>query len=279
MIKIGTSGYSYEDWEGIFYPQHLSKKNYLAHYAKFFDITEINSTYYRLPSPGMFRNILKKVSDDFKFVVKLSSELTHEREKTEASVDQFRKGIEPLVESDQLITTLAQFPYSFKPSNENYDHLEFLRKAMPDIPINVEFRNEYWIKEETFDFLEKHSLGYVCVDMPRLPHLVPPTIAATSELGYVRFHGRVKEHWWSPPEPHMRYDYLYDKDELEEWVERTEELGNYTKNIVILFNNHYQGKSAKNARTFASMLGESQGKKDFSEDDDFLHPGRDLFSS
>lgn len=279
MIKIGTSGYSYEDWEGIFYPQHLSKKNYLTHYAKFFDITEINSTYYRLPSPGMFQNILKKVSDDFEFVVKLSRELTHEREKAEESIDQFRKGIEPLVESGQLITTLAQFPYSFKPSDKNYDHLKFLRKAMPEVPINVEFRNEYWIKEETFDYLEKHSLGYVCVDMPRLPRLVPPTIAATTDLGYVRFHGRVKEHWWNPPEPHMRYNYLYDKEELEEWVEKTEELENYTKNIVILFNNHYQGKSAKNARTFASMLGESQVKKDSSQDDDFLHPGKDLFSS
>lgn len=279
MIKIGTSGYSYEDWEGIFYPQNLGKKNYLAHYAKFFDITEINSTYYRLPSPGMFRNILKKVSDDFGFVVKLSRELTHEREKAKESIDKFRKGVEPLVESGQLITTLAQFPYSFKPSDESYGHLEFLREAMPDIPMNVEFRNEYWIKEETFDFLEKHSLGYVCVDMPRLPRLVPPTIAATSELGYIRFHGRVKEHWWDPPEPHMRYDYLYDKDELEEWVAKTEELENYTKNIVVLFNNHYRGKSAKNAKLFASMLSESQGKEGFSEDDDFLHPGKDLFSS
>lgn len=278
MIKIGTSGYSYEDWEGIFYPQHLSKKNYLTHYAKFFDITEINSTYYRLPSPGMFQNMLKKVSDDFEFVVKLSRELTHEREKAKASIDQFRKGIEPLVESDQLITTLAQFPYSFKPGDESYDHLKFLRESMPDLPINVEFRNEYWIKEKTFDFLEKHSLGYVCVDMPGLPRLVPPTIAATSDLGYIRFHGRVKEHWWNPPEPHMRYDYLYEEGELEEWVEKTEELENYTENIVILFNNHYQGKSARNARTFASMLNDSRGKKDFPENDDFLHPDKDLFS-
>ncbi len=279
MIKIGTSGYSYSDWEGIFYPQHLSKKNYLTHYAKIFDITEINSTYYHLPSPGMFQNILNKVSDDFQFIVKLSKELTHEREKAESSVDTFRKGIEPLVENGQLITTLAQFPYSFKPTEEGYNHLKFLREAMPDLPINVEFRNEYWIKEQTFNFLEKHSLGYVCVDMPRLPRLVPPTIAATTDLGYIRFHGRVKEDWWNPPEPYMRYDYLYEEDELDEWVEKTEELGNYTENIVILFNNHYQGKSARNARTFSSMLNDSPENKDLSENDDFLHPGKGLFSS
>jgi len=279
MIRIGTSGYSYSDWEGIFYPENLGKKNYLAHYAKFFNITEINFTYYRLPSPDIFEKIRKKVPDDFGFVVKLSKELTHERDKVESSVDQFRKGIEPLVENNQLITTLAQFPYSFKPSEENFAHLKFLRKKMPDIPINVEFRNEYWIKEKTFDFLENHSLGYVCVDMPRLPHLVPPIVAATTELGYIRFHGRVQKHWWNAPEPYMRYDYLYEESELEEWVDKTRELGNYTKNIVILFNNHYQGKSARNAKKFSSMLNDSRGQKDLSEKDDFLHPGRDLFSS
>jgi len=278
MIKIGTSGYSYQDWEGIFYPENLGKKNYLSHYAKFFDITEINSTYYHLPSPAMFEKIRKKTPEDFRFVVKLSKELTHERDKAEASVDQFRKGIEPLVESGQLVTTLAQFPYSFKPSQESYDHLKFLRHEMPDLPINVEFRNEYWIKEEMFDFLERQSLGYVCVDMPQLPRLVPPTIAATTDLGYIRFHGRVKEHWWNAPEPYMRYDYLYDEEELREWVDKTEELGNYTKNIVILFNNHYQGKSARNAKTFSSLLNEKLGRNEFSEDDDFLRPGRDLFS-
>ncbi|MFB6290859.1 MAG: DUF72 domain-containing protein [Candidatus Bipolaricaulia bacterium] len=279
MIKIGTSGYSYKDWEGIFYPRNLGKKNYLAHYSKFFDITEINSTYYRLPTPGMFENIRKKVPDEFQFVVKLSKELTHEREKAKESIDQFRKGIDPLVDSNQLITTLAQFPYSFKPGAKSYEHLKFLREAMPNIPINVEFRNDYWIKEKTFDFLEKHSLGYVCVDMPDLPHLVPPRIASTTELGYIRFHGRVREHWWDAPEPYMRYDYLYDEDELKEWVEKTQELENYTKNIVILFNNHYQGKSAKNAKTFSSLLNERHGRQEFSEVDDFLHPGKDLFSS
>jgi len=279
MIKIGTSGYSYRDWEGIFYPQNLSKKNYLNHYARFFDITEINSTYYRLPSPGMFENIRKKVPEDFKFVVKLSRELTHEREKTEDSIDQYRKGIEPLVESGQLVTTLAQFPYSFKPSDQNFDHLKLLREEMPNIPINVEFRNDYWIKEKTFDFLERHSLGYVCVDMPRLSRLVPPIIAATTELGYIRFHGREEKYWWNPPEAHMRYDYLYAEEELEEWVDRTEELGKYTENIVILFNNHYQGKSAKNAKSFASLLNEKHDNKQFSDDDNFLHPGKDLFNS
>ncbi|MBS3814783.1 DUF72 domain-containing protein [Candidatus Bipolaricaulota bacterium] len=279
MITIGTSGYSYDDWKGVVYPEGLEKKNFLRHYRKHFDITEINSTYYRLPTPGMFESILKKVPDDFQFVVKFSKELTHQREKAAASIDRFREGIEPLVARDQLTTTLAQFPYSFKPNEENFQHLKTLRNEMPEIPINVEFRNEYWINEKTFDFLEANELGYVCVDMPRLPRLVPPVVRATTDLGYIRFHGRKKEHWWNPPDPHMRYDYYYDEEELEEWIEKTKELEKMTENIVILFNNHYGGKSAKNAKTFSSLLNDQGNSPDLPDDVDFIQEGKDLFSS
>ena len=141
MIKIGTSGYSYDDWKGIFYPESLGKTDFLGHYARFFSLSEINSTYYRIPSPGMFEGMLKKAPDDFQFVVKLSRELTHEREKATSAVEKFTRGIKPLLERERLVTLLAQFPYSFKPDEDSYDHLKFLRDAMPDLPINVEFRN------------------------------------------------------------------------------------------------------------------------------------------
>ncbi|MFP4135582.1 MAG: DUF72 domain-containing protein [Candidatus Acetothermia bacterium] len=279
MIKIGTSGYSYDDWRGVVYPESLSKKNFLKRYSSYFDLTEINSTYYHLPTPGMFENIRKKVPEEFRFVVKFSKELTHEREKAAKSVDKFRAGIEPLVQSGQLVTTLAQFPYSFKPKDESFEHLEFLRNQLPELPINVEFRNEYWIKEETFKFLEKHDLGYVCVDMPRLPRLVPPIVRATTDLGYIRFHGRVEEHWWNPPNPHMRYDYSYGEEELEEWVDKTEELKDYTENIVILFNNHYGGKSARDAKKFSGLLGLEGGTDGLPEPGDLIQPGKDLFET
>lgn len=279
MIKIGTSGYSYDDWKGVVYPRNLDKKNFLKHYSNYFNLTEINFTYYRLPAPGIFENILKKAPDDFDFVVKLSRELTHERDKAKSAAKKFRSGIEPLVESDQLVTTLAQFPYSFKPNEKNYNHLKLLRDQLGDVRINVEFRNKYWIKDDTFEFLSDNDLGYVCVDEPDLSGLVPPIVKATTELGYIRFHGRVKEHWWNPPEPHMRYDYLYDEEELEEWVDRTEQLEEYTDDMVILFNNHYQGKSAKNAKTFSSVLGIEDDSKELPKPGDLIQPGKDLFSS
>ncbi|MFW6048785.1 MAG: DUF72 domain-containing protein [Candidatus Bipolaricaulota bacterium] len=279
MIRVGTSGYSYDDWKGVVYPDRLAKKDFLKHYSNFFGITEINFTYYRLPDPGIFRNIIDKAPDDFLFSVKLSKEFTHERDKMSGAIDGYRKGIEPLIESDQLLTLLAQFPYSFKPDRQGYNHLKRIRKAFGELPVNVEFRNDYWINDRTFAFLQEQGLGYVCVDMPRLKHLVPPVVRGTTDLGYIRFHGRAAKHWWNPPKAYMRYDYLYEGGELEEWVEKTHDLENYTENIVVTFNNHFQGKSARNAVEFDSMLrGEGHGDGGISPAH-FLSPNRGLFDN
>lgn len=254
MMKIGTSGYSYEDWKDIFYPSDMQSKDFLGHYCRFFNITEINSTYYRIPNPRMFIALLRKVPEEFQFAVKLSQEFTHQREQMEESIKPFRGGIQPLIGNDRLTVLLAQFPYSFKPNENNYQHLARLRETFPDIPIQVEFRNKYWITENTFDFLREHDLGYVCVDMPRLPKLVPPTVQATTDLGYVRFHGRSTKHWWNAPEPYMRYDYLYTNEVLQEWVPKIKQLRKQTDQVLLFFNNHYQAQSAKNAVSMAQLL-------------------------
>ncbi len=254
VIKIGTSGYSYDDWSGVFYPEALNSKGYLRHYSKNFNVVEINSTYYRIPKPQMFAAMLKKVPDDFRFVVKLSKQFTHKRGEAGEALKPYKKGISPLLHHDKLITLLAQFPYSFKPGSDSLEHLKFIRKSFEGIPVNVEFRNEYWIRDKTFEFLEENDLGYVSVDMPRLPRLVPPVAKSTSPLGYVRFHGRVEENWWDPPEPHMRYDYLYETKELKEWVPKVEKLAEKTDRILLFFNNHFEAKSAKNAKQMSQLL-------------------------
>ena len=254
MIKVGTSGYSYKDWKNLFYPPGTNSSSFLQHYSTFFNIVEINSTYYHIPKPQMFAAMINKVPEDFSFVVKLSKQFTHERNKAEKKLDDYLTGISPLIHQDKLTTLLAQFPYSFKPSPDSFDHLKYLREVFQDIPINVEFRNEFWIKEETFEFLRDNDLGFVSVDMPRLPRLVPPIVRSTSSIGYVRFHGRVKKHWWNPPEPHMRYDYLYEEKELKEWIPKIEELSKQTGQTLLFFNNHFQAKSAKNAMEISRLL-------------------------
>lgn len=256
MIKIGTSGYSYDDWRDHFYPNKLPANRFLSYYARPFSTVEINSTYYRIPEPRMFTAMLNHVPDTFQFVVKVSQEFTHRRDRFPQAVKPFRLGIEPLIAAGQLGCLLAQFPYSFKRNAENQIHLERVRDVLRNLPINVEFRHSSWVTDETFAFLKAHQLGYICVDMPQLPGLLPPSAVATTEIGYIRFHGRNTEHWWSPPKSYMRYDYLYTEAELKEWLPRIRTLERQTETVYAFMNNHWHGKSAVNARMLGDLLGQ-----------------------
>src|SRR4051794_2878352 len=120
MIRIGTSGYSYKDWIGEYYPQGTKDNEMLSYYARDFSTTEINFTYYRLPNPFTLKAMADKVPDGFVFSVKASKELTHEREDV-APFQQFVAALQPMIEQNKFGTVLAQFPNSFKPSDENRD--------------------------------------------------------------------------------------------------------------------------------------------------------------
>ncbi|HDL85176.1 MAG TPA: DUF72 domain-containing protein, partial [Candidatus Acetothermia bacterium] len=117
-IHVGTSGYSFKDWLGAVYPAKMKAGEFLSYYAKMFDCVEINSTYYRVPSPSMFEGMLNKVPLDFTFIVKVPKEMTHDREKFASVLSPFITGIASLIDAGQLGGLLAQFPYSFKATSE-----------------------------------------------------------------------------------------------------------------------------------------------------------------
>ena len=249
-IRVGTSGYSFKDWVGPIYPERLPQKEWLSYYAREFDTVEINSTYYRVPSPYMMAALVRKVRPkEFVFVVKVPKEMTHERGKFDETVEPFLSGIQPMLDAGCLGSLLAQFPYSFKRRQESLRHLERLREAIPrDIPLHVEFRNEWWYRPEVFDFLREHDLGFVNVDLPPLSGLPQEkTAIVTNGIGYFRFHGRNAAKWWDHEEAGERYDYLYSEQELEEWIPAIQEAASKAKLTFIFMNNCHRGKSAINA--------------------------------
>jgi len=248
-IRVGTSGYSFKDWVGTVYPSRLKPGDYLSHYAKMFDTVEINSTYYRVPSPFMFVNMLKKVPKDFTFVVKVPKEMTHEREKFDSVLQPFVQGVLPLAKADQLGGLLAQFPYSFKANQESLDHLKQLADAFVHrgVPINVEFRHSSWYSEDIYSNLRDHGLGFVNVDLPRLTNLPEPSNVVTSDVAYYRLHGRNARTWWNHPTPSHRYDYLYNEEELEKWARRIEEAAYKARVCYVFANNCHLGQSVLNA--------------------------------
>lgn len=255
MILIGTSGFSYDDWKGRFYPERIDKKDMLACYARSFATTEINASYYAVPGAASFAAMARKTPDDFEFVVKAHKDMTHTEEPKRELFDMFAGAIQPLREAGKFGCMLAQFPWSFRRTDANSARLREFRDMVGDLPTVIEFRNADWVNDDTFGLLRELNFGFCSVDEPHLKGLMPPVAAATSNIGYVRFHGRNAKNWWKHEETYQRYDYLYSEDELSDWVPRVTDIEDQTSKTYVFFNNHYQGKSAQNARMFAKMLG------------------------
>jgi len=260
MIHVGTSGYSYADWKGHYYPENIKDNEMLSFYAQDFKATEINYTYYRMPAARTLAAMAKKVPEDFVFSIKASKELTHERELegeelgTPENFRLFREALQPLIDEGKFGAVLAQFPNSFRPTPENSDYLKVFRDRMGDLPVVIEFRNAGWVTDETMELLRENNLGYCCVDEPRMKGLIPPIAVATAPIAYVRFHGRNAQKWWQHEEAYERYNYSYKPEELQEWVPKIDKLDNTAQHTFVFTNNHFQGQAVDTARQLRELL-------------------------
>jgi uncharacterized protein YecE (DUF72 family) len=252
VIYVGTSGYSFRDWVGPFYPPGTRPAEMLAHYVRRFPAVEINSTYYRLPSPETMSRMEKKTPPRFRFIVKFQSEITHRRNRDPDPFRAFREVIRPLEETSKFHGALAQFPWSFRNTEENRGYLEFLRDHFPDRPVFFEFRHDSWATRETAALLRRLDAGFCTVDEPRLRGLFPPLVHVSGEVGYVRLHGRNAEAWWGGGSE--RYNYLYNEGELAEWAEKIREMASRTRDTFVFFNNCHAGRAVQNAKRMTELL-------------------------
>lgn len=257
MILIGTSGFSYKDWVGPYYPKDLPKRDWLSFYAREFEASEINFSYYRIPSSWTLERMAKKTPEGFLFTVKANKEMTHEREDNEEAFEKFCASLRPLLERGKFGCVLAQFPYSFHHNRENRDYLRLFRQRMGDLPVVTEFRSRGWIRPETFKLLRELGMGFCCVDQPRLKGLIPPIAEATSPIAYVRFHGRNAAKWWQHEYAWERYDYTYSEEELAEWVPKIRKLNGEAERTFVFANNHWRGQAVGTARQLKLMLGQT----------------------
>jgi uncharacterized protein YecE (DUF72 family) len=251
-IKIGTSGYSFEDWRGTFYPEDIKKGKMFDYYLEYFPAVEINSTYYRIPHPAVMANIEKKSPKGYDFFVKTPQAVTHKRKKIEESVKEYRESLKPMDEAGKLRGLLAQFPYSFKYNNANLDYIKRCNELLQPWPVFVEFRHDSWVNRHMYDEFKKNGIGYVAVDEPALPHLPKNDLFSTTDTAYVRLHGRNAEKWWDGGP--LRYDYDYSPSELNEWKDKIDKFSDKAKKLYIFFNNCHLGQAVKNAREMMQLL-------------------------
>jgi uncharacterized protein YecE (DUF72 family) len=252
-LVIGTSGYSYDDWQGPFYPEGLAKEDRLRHYSLFFPFVELNFSYYKMPEAHSLRAMADKTPSSFLFSVKAHQSLTHEVKRDwKDDAELFVKAVSVLAERGKLACVLVQLPYRFHYTVENRVYLSELLSELAPFPQAVEFRNAEWMNERVFSELSSRGAAYLAVDEPELPNLPRPEPSATADIGYVRFHGRNKEAWWSGDNV-SRYDYDYSDVELREWLPRIALLREKTKTLYVAFNNHSKGRAVANAKSLKAL--------------------------
>jgi uncharacterized protein YecE (DUF72 family) len=232
----------------------MPKREWLTYYAREFNTCEVNSTYYSLLQLSSVKAMVEKTSDNFLFSIKANQEMTHQRENNEAIFEVFCQMLEPIVSAGKLGCVLAQFPYSFRPNRTNWDYLRLLRGRLGKLPVVIEFRNAQWLRKEVFDWLRHLNLGFCCVDEPPLPNLLPPLAEVTSEIGYIRFHGRNSAKWWQHEHAYERYDYSYTPQELGEWLPKIRKLDSVAEKTFVFANNHWRGQSVSTIRQLRVML-------------------------
>jgi uncharacterized protein YecE (DUF72 family) len=266
-IFVGTSGYSFTDWVGPFYPPGTRPGDFLAYYSRHFGTVEVNSTYYRVPSPRAIAQMERKTPPGFRFMVKLNQAMTHERSLEASLVRDFRAALEPLKAAGKYEGLLAQFPWGFRRTPENESHLAALRDSLADEPLFVEFRHASWALPDMPDRLRDRRLGFCAVDEPALAGLMPPVAWVTAEDAYVRFHGRNAKNWWGSRSAAAgavprgagaasgdRYDYDYRAGELKEWIQKVRELAGQARRTYLFFNNCHAGHAARSAKLMQELL-------------------------
>lgn len=275
MIRTGPAGWSYPDSPGHVYPADVPRKfDALAYLAGYFDTIEINSTFYAPQPPKNFASWAKRVAHnpDFRFTAKLWQRLTHGTtvrggppatasgeplgDWTQAEVRQVTEGLEVLREAGRFGALLAQFPWSFKATDQGRDVLRRIAADFAGWPVVVELRHGSWAKHDDALLLKNLGLGFANIDQPVIGDAIKPTAGATSAIGYVRFHGRNYQRWIEHEESHQRYDYLYTAGELEPWVERIRRVASAedVRDVYVISNNHYEGKGPANALMIRAML-------------------------
>lgn len=301
-IRIGTCSFADEALVKAWYPKEVrTGEQRLRYYGARFDTVEIDSTFYRMQPPETVAKWAERVPDGFVFHVKAFGALTRHPVKLEALPEDvqkraeanergrveylprdlraevftsFREMIEPFRAAKKLGGILLQMPPFFVFRARSLEYLEWARAQLEGDTLLVEFRHRSWMddehREETLSFLEQHGLTNVIVDAPRseAKNLIPTVVAVTNPVAYVRMHGRNAKTWnVRGGSAADRFDYLYEDDELREWVDPLREVAAKAEEAYVVFNTNARSPSprgegeiaqgAENAYELARVLGEA----------------------
>jgi uncharacterized protein YecE (DUF72 family) len=228
-LHVGTSGYSYKEWKGNFYPEDMPAKEMLSYYSRRLPAVEINNTFYRLPQPTMIENWKEQVPKQFRFSIKASQRITHiKRINNAADETKYLLETASLLE-ERLGVVLFQLPPNMKKDAERLK--TFLDLLSPDIRTAFEFRHETWCDEEVYDLLRAKNCALVVSDTDEKPL---SEITGTAKWGYLRLRRTA-----------------YDEADLVAWLKRVR--ARKWKDAFVFFKHEDEGVGPKLAAQFLEL--------------------------
>jgi uncharacterized protein YecE (DUF72 family) len=294
-VLVGTSSWTDPTLvrDTNFYPRDArSAEDRLRYYSSIFPLVEVDSTFYAPPRPEVAAAWVERTPANFRMEIKAFGLFTghpirretlwadlrdglddddpkgtvYARNLSDEALDEawlrFAYALRPLRDAGKLGVVMFQWPPWFTAKRANRQVLEQLPQRLPDLRLAVEFRHGSWMGEDdrdaTLDLLRELGLSYVVVDEPQgFKTSVPPVVASTTDIALVRFHGRNTENWNRKGiTAAERFRYLYDHEELREWVSPIRELDDQAAETHALMNNCYQDYGVRNAQDLAHLLGE-----------------------
>lgn len=236
---IGTSGYGYSHWKGVFYPEELPYREFFSYYTKFFDTVELNNTFYHIPRESTIEKWDKGSPENFIFSIKANKSITHIKrlKNAENSLKLFESRIAALQEKIGVI--LFQLPPSFKKDLSLLK--DFLTMLNPKWKYTFEFRHKSWFTDETYSILKEKNIALCISDTPRYPY----EEVITANYTYIRLHGHT-----------VLYASDYSNEALGEYAEKIRKWNEKGITAYVYFDNDYYGYAVKNALYLKKILEE-----------------------
>lgn len=248
-LYIGTSGWVYGDWTGIFYPSDLPSKDKLKYFSQHFKTTEINYSFYHLPRPSTYQNWYNQTPKDFIFAVKASRFITHIK-RLKGVREAWKTFINNALHlKEKLGPILFQFPPSFKATEENIKRLDSfldLIKSRPKgrppdwnpafrqrLRFTFEFRHQTWCDEKIYDLLKKYNAAWAIADSSYYPKVE----VVTADFVYLRMHGSK-----------VLFGSKYTNKELKDLAQKIKKWLKQKLDVYIYFNNDFHGYAIENAK-------------------------------
>jgi uncharacterized protein YecE (DUF72 family) len=237
-VRIGTSGWHYKHWLGVFYPAGTRASEMFQFYARYFDTVEINNSFYRLPTASTFDNWRESSPPDFCYAVKASRFITHMKKLKDPGTSSAKFFLVAERLGRKLGPILFQLPPRWKVNTERLE--EFLRTLPREHQYAVEVRDESWLMTGVYDLLRKYNVAFCIHDFADMK--VPREI--TAGFTYIRFHGPTSAKYWGS----------YPDHELRAWADQIKNWRRKLSSIYVYFNNDPEGAAIKNALTLKQLI-------------------------